>query len=112
MASNIENLSYYTFLLSSEAKQLFQKKDCMNNLGARALYVAQIISSIVAIPLTLLTGIGTTIHALCTREEFSRRECAWNEITDTALMMSIHLIFIPFMLYKAIVPDAGETLRL
>ena len=51
MCSNVESFSSMLRYPPETVKRLFKKEDCTSNLGARALCVAQSITSIVAIPL-------------------------------------------------------------
>ena len=106
MSSNIENIAKHAAAPYHKAKELASKDTCINSLGAHALYVAQIVTSVVALPFILLGGIATTLQALCTRQDSSsREERALKEIVGTAKAVGFALVSIPVSLFKAIVPD-------
>ena len=109
MSSNIENIAKHAAAPYHKAKELASKDTCINSLGAHALYVAQIVTSVVALPFILLGGIAITLHALCTREDsFPKGTRAWQEIKGTAWMIGCVVILIPVSLFGAILLNAWE----
>lgn len=71
-------------------------------LGARALFIAQAIVSIVAAPLTLLALLFAPFLALCMED----KEAAKKNFKQLGFMLLNHVTFIPTTLIAAFVPHS------
>jgi hypothetical protein len=107
----VRNLSGYFCSPMEEACTLRDKTNSKDGtwgqaIGARGLFIAQAIASIVALPILLLAAIFTPALALC----IEGKENAWELLKAIARTEILHLSLIPTALIAAFAPHSAKCL--
>jgi hypothetical protein len=105
MATNIQKIFEFTCIPYDKARELRSEDSCKSGLSSRALFLAQTICSLVAVPFILLAGIFTTAIALCSDGKAN----AWKELEGTWESLKLTSLLIPVSLINILAPCSCQA---